>query len=244
MSIIVYIPFRKGSTRLPGKNTQKLCGRPLFRWTVDYARVLRPTADRIVISTDDEEAQYLARRIPDKRIEVYDRLPENATSEATTSSSVKEYLERAENPVADEDIIILMHVTTIGRVRRDISELFGFLDRPGVNLVGYMQHLKRYLFQSDGQGFVTVSNRGDSRYYRTQELDERECPYVSFGEILTCYARAWRRSELELSLEPGFFVLPSESLLVDIDTGEDFEHAEVVMSGLLAQERIFYNLND
>lgn len=244
MSIIIYIPFRKGSTRLPGKNTKDLCGRPLYRWTVDYARMLRPFADRIVVSTDDEEALLQAATIPDDRIEVYERLPENATLEATTTSSVKEYLDRAQKPIDDDDIVVLMHVTTIGRVRRDVSDLFELLDRPGVTRAAYMRQLRIFLFRRDPDGFVSPLNQRDEMQYRTQDLHAEDCPYVSFGEISATYASAWRNSRVELTFEPGFCVLPSETLLVDIDTAEDFERADILMAGLLARNKIFYDLAD
>ena len=44
---------RRGSTRLVGKNTRPLAGRPLFRWTLDAA-LESGVLDHILVSTDDD----------------------------------------------------------------------------------------------------------------------------------------------------------------------------------------------
>ena len=36
-SYIAIIPARGGSKRLPNKNILDFCGKPLIRWTIDYA---------------------------------------------------------------------------------------------------------------------------------------------------------------------------------------------------------------
>ncbi len=52
MSVVIVIPARYGSTRLPGKPLLPLCGKPLIQWV--YERAAQSTcATRIRVATDD-----------------------------------------------------------------------------------------------------------------------------------------------------------------------------------------------
>lgn len=55
--MIVFIPARKGSTRLPGKSTKPLHGKPLIQWTFDAAK---NHGVEVIVSSDDEEVLHLA----------------------------------------------------------------------------------------------------------------------------------------------------------------------------------------
>jgi CMP-N-acetylneuraminic acid synthetase len=58
--ILVLIPAKGGSTRLPRKNIRLLGGRPLLVWAIDSARAAM-VSNRIAVSTDDEEVASIAR---------------------------------------------------------------------------------------------------------------------------------------------------------------------------------------
>ena len=53
MKVIIVIPARKGSVRLPNKNRKKLLGKPLIEWTIDFAKKLQ-FADDVIVSTNDK----------------------------------------------------------------------------------------------------------------------------------------------------------------------------------------------
>ncbi len=61
MRVLVLIPARGGSKRLPGKNIRPLGGKPLIQWSIDTAKAL-PEACDVLVSTDDFETAELARR--------------------------------------------------------------------------------------------------------------------------------------------------------------------------------------
>ena len=60
MKLLIIIPARGGSKRLPGKNTMKLAGKPLISWTIELAQKL-PYEKNIIVSTDSEEIAKVAR---------------------------------------------------------------------------------------------------------------------------------------------------------------------------------------
>src|SRR5205814_10083720 len=51
--IVVVIPARYGSTRLPGKPLISLAGKPMIQRVVERARLAK-RADRVIVATDDE----------------------------------------------------------------------------------------------------------------------------------------------------------------------------------------------
>ena len=53
MKSIGFIPLRKGSKGIPGKNKKKLLGRPLFCWVLGEA--IASTLDAIYVYTDDDD---------------------------------------------------------------------------------------------------------------------------------------------------------------------------------------------
>ncbi len=62
MRVLLIIPARGGSKRLPHKNTIPLLGRPLLAYAVDAARRSR-LGTRCVVSSDDEQILAFAREI-------------------------------------------------------------------------------------------------------------------------------------------------------------------------------------
>ena len=47
-----FIPLRKGSKGIPGKNKKDLAGKPLYQWVLDEA--IQSNLDEVFVFTDDE----------------------------------------------------------------------------------------------------------------------------------------------------------------------------------------------
>ena len=58
-TVLGVVTARAGSKGLPGKNTRPLAGKPLIAYTIDAARESR-AFDRLVLSSDDEQAMAIA----------------------------------------------------------------------------------------------------------------------------------------------------------------------------------------
>jgi CMP-N,N'-diacetyllegionaminic acid synthase len=59
--ILGVITARAGSKAIPGKNTRLLAGRPLIAYTIEAAQKAN-VFDRLILSTDDDEAAAIARQ--------------------------------------------------------------------------------------------------------------------------------------------------------------------------------------
>jgi CMP-N,N'-diacetyllegionaminic acid synthase len=58
--VLGVITARAGSKAIPGKNTRRLAGKPLIAYTIESA-LASDAFDRLILSTDDEEAARIAR---------------------------------------------------------------------------------------------------------------------------------------------------------------------------------------
>lgn len=62
MKVLGLIPARGGSKGIPRKNLRVIAGRPLIAWTIKAAVEAR-VLDRIVVSTEDDEIEAVARSL-------------------------------------------------------------------------------------------------------------------------------------------------------------------------------------
>lgn len=107
--ILIIIPARGGSKRLPGKNIKPINGKPLISYAITAAKKSK-YADRIVVSTDDLKISSVARRygaeVP------FIRPAELASDTASTLSVIQHavnYFEK--NEKIKPDIVVLIQPT-------------------------------------------------------------------------------------------------------------------------------------
>ena len=60
--MIFFVPARNGSTRLKGKNTMIIGGKPLIEWTFESLNVLDVEANHVIVSSDDADILFMARQ--------------------------------------------------------------------------------------------------------------------------------------------------------------------------------------
>jgi CMP-N,N'-diacetyllegionaminic acid synthase len=61
-TVLGVVTARAGSKGIPGKNTRRLAGKPLIAYTIECA-LASGAFDRLILSTDDEEAARMAREL-------------------------------------------------------------------------------------------------------------------------------------------------------------------------------------
>lgn len=83
-NILVVIPARGGSKRLPRKNVLPLAGKPLICWTIEAALEAKLNA-RIIVTSDDEEILDIATQYSSQGVITYRRPDELATDTASTA---------------------------------------------------------------------------------------------------------------------------------------------------------------
>jgi CMP-N,N'-diacetyllegionaminic acid synthase len=117
MRILVLIPARGGSKRLPDKNIRLLGGSPLIVWSINVAKNIPEICDTLV-STDSHEIAEIARNagatVP------WLRPSEMATDSASTTDVCLHALEWYENKHGKVDGLLLLQPTSPFRSRDTI----------------------------------------------------------------------------------------------------------------------------
>ena len=95
MKILVVIPARGGSKRLPRKNIYPLCGRPLISYAIEAcknSKIINP--DNVYVSTEDDEIASVSQ---DLGVNVIDRPLELSQDHVWTQDVLSHALEYTES---------------------------------------------------------------------------------------------------------------------------------------------------
>lgn len=224
MKILVLIPARGGSKRLPGKNLLPLGGRPLIEWSI---RVIEDVLDvkHVLVSTDDSDIAAVARALG--AMVPWLRPTHLATDTATSVDVALHAYDWYEAEFGAVDGIMLLQPTSPLRSRRTIEEgirLFkeGNQAIVGVSLAG--THPLRAL-KLEGENIIPWSS-WDSFSVRSQDLPKAYALTGSFYLI----------SPSELRSGLSFFPTDAKPLLqenlyelVDIDRESDYLLAQALL---------------
>ena len=113
--IIVIIPAKGGSTRLPNKNMHLLLGKPMLQYAIDYSKQSKRIS-KIYVSTDDDQIAHISKTAGAKIIK---RPSELATDTSTTESAIKHALNNIDKR---PDIIVLLQPTSPLRPEKSLDK--------------------------------------------------------------------------------------------------------------------------
>jgi len=131
MHTVGIIPARKGSRRIPHKNTRMLGGKPLVVWTFEEALKAKEL-DRVVVSTDDEEVKRLAEE-HDIEVPFFPR-PAEISTDCDTTLVVKHCVDFLEREGDSIDVVVTLQPTSPFRTSTDINSACGLM-HPNVDSV-------------------------------------------------------------------------------------------------------------
>lgn len=175
---IAFIPCRKGSQGIPGKNKKNINGKPLFHWTVQAASRSR-SITQVVLATDDEEIIEDTEKHGWPKVQVYRRLEENARNESSTSDVILEYLTRNEKNLDGEEIFILIQATSPMLRSEEIDAAFQCFLQSGKDSLVSVSGIKRFLWGRDGKPL----NYDFRHRPRRQEFKEDDILWIENGAI-------------------------------------------------------------
>lgn len=225
---LAIIPARGGSKRIPKKNIKIFLDKPIIAWSIQAA-VATNMFDRIVVSTDDEEiakvAQEFGAEVPFTR-------PDNLADDYTNTRSVvvhaiNWHLAQGLEP----EKICCLYATAPFLREPDIKDGEVLLTKSGADFVfaatSYAFPIQRAL-KLNNEGRVEMF---DPTHAETRSQDLVEA-YHDAGQFYWGTTSAW------ISGAPIFgsgsipFILP-RNRVQDIDTPEDWQHAEALMKTFL-----------
>jgi N-acylneuraminate cytidylyltransferase len=225
MRILYLITARAGSKGLPGKNIKELGGKPLFMYSVDFAKSNMKDDDELCISTNDDELIAIAKAngvdIPFKRSE--ELASDTATSQDVIAHAVKFY----ENQGKSFEAIMLLQPTSPFRDKQDflkMKEAFTDDVEMDVSVKSSKENPYFTLFEENKDGYLNKSKSGS--FTRRQD-----CPSVFAynGSIYLIKIDALKRLTISTFTKIKKVVMP-EKRSVDIDTMADWVMAEYYLN--------------
>jgi CMP-N,N'-diacetyllegionaminic acid synthase len=217
-SAVAFVPARKNSKRLPGKNKKLLNGKPLFQYTIEAA-VNSGCYETVILTSDDEEILSIGNKI--EGVSVIERPLGLAGDDVRAVDVVLHHL----NVIGEEyDYVSLLMATSPFRSAEDIKVSFEMLlKESGDSLVSVV----KYGFQPC-LALRIRNNRLRSYFDRDiqwKRENEFEDAYHVNGAIYT--------SKTELLFKTKTFIhngtiayLMNALKSIDIDTEIDLQYAE------------------
>lgn len=222
---IVFLPCRKGSQRVPNKNTRPFAGIEggLLRIKLEQLLACKKI-DAIYLSSDDEIVLNIGRAMNDERI-IIDRRPDYLCQSSTSTDEVICYLQEL---IKEDATIIWTHVTSpflkaetydnmIESYYNNLSEYDSLMS---------VNELRTFIWNKDG---AINYDREKEKWPRTQTLE----PWF---EINSGVFIADRSIYARLNDRVGKRVFPYVTTKLesfDIDWPEDFEMAELMYTNIL-----------
>ncbi|MFA5340200.1 MAG: acylneuraminate cytidylyltransferase family protein [Clostridia bacterium] len=112
-----FIPARKGSVGIPGKNKKDFCGKPLVQWSIDQAKESK-LFDKIIVSSDDEDILEIAKKC---KVTAVPRVAELSGDDVRLDDVMFDLFVRKENKC---DYICLLQPTSPLRSVKDIISTY------------------------------------------------------------------------------------------------------------------------
>lgn len=222
MKKVAIIPARGGSKRIPRKNIKPFFGRPMISYSIQAALDCG-LFDKVIVSTDDDEIAEVARscgaEIP------FLRPAELANDHAGTGAVIVHAIDWFRQQGIRFDAACCIYATAPLLEPERLKEGWELLQQPGkrfaFSVTSYAFPIQRAL-KRNADGSVEMF-WPDNLMKRSQDL---EPAYHDAAQFYWGWCDAFLNGEVTFSPISAPVVLP-RNLVVDIDTPEDWEVAEV-----------------
>ena len=225
MNWISLIPVRSGSKGIPNKNVRLVCGKPLYRHTVDFA--LNAGTNQIYITTDIQEILTSPK---ERKIVTIKRKKNLCGDDTLISSVILDFLNGPEGmKISDDQIIVLLQVTSPLRQKVDLLKALNrFTTLSDVDLMMAVteaeNHALKYGYIVDGK-FRHISEPRLC-FENRQNLPKLFKPTGGFY----IFKAGWYRANKSLAtMSTGTYELSQRDSL-DIDSFVDLERFEAILN--------------
>jgi CMP-N-acetylneuraminic acid synthetase len=229
LRVLGLIPARGGSKGVPRKNLRPLGGRPLVEWSIDTARST-PAIDRVLLSTDDPEIAETGRRagadVPFLRPE------ELARDDTPTIAVLQHALRWLETRGDPYDVVALLQPTSPFRPTGLVESALAVLAENDATSVISVRAVPakfnpHWVFLPGNNGCLRLATGGPDPIPRRQELP----PAVIRDGMLYLVRTEVVLQEGTLYGRRCFPISRPAMGDVNLDTLQDFEQAERMLSG-------------
>ncbi len=223
MKILALIPARGGSKGVPGKNKEKVCGRPLIEYSIEAALDSK-LIDEIWVSSDDEELLAIAGHF--EKVKLHFRQAELATDTSPIIDTIRAVLETSERKW---DALVLLQPTSPIRNGEQIDEAIKMLiNNPDANSIISVCamndiHPSR-MYWKDGERLIAINSSLEET--RRQAI---EPAYFRNGSIYVTRVQSILKDNKVMAKPSLAYEMPSYQLL-NIDGPRDMLIAETLIN--------------
>ena len=215
--IIVMIPARLGSKRIPQKNIRYMCGKPLIQYPIELA-VKTGMCSEIWVNTEDEALGEAVQRLG---AQFHKRPAELATDSATNREFTYEFLKKHEC-----DYVVMVNTTSPLLSEKTYKRFFEFVE------------------ENDYDSIMSVVTEKEETFFKDQPLnfslkEKINSQFLEPTQKIVWALTAWKRSSFiemqENGVNPVFggklgkFEIPKNEAC-DLDTEEDWKIAEGILT--------------
>ena len=231
---IAFVPIRKGSKGIPGKNMKVFCGKPLLFWVLDA--LIKSKIDLIVVATDDGNASVEIERhckqlqmdktekVP---VELYPRRLSNAGDKSSTESVMLEYIENRRRHMDDGDIFMLVQATSPFLESHHVNEALEKMESHECDSLLTVVPFDRFLWER-GEPFLHCNTEVNySVFDRPLRQVLKENYFMENGAIYASRVRQILDTKSRLSGAIGRVVMPKDTF-VEIDDHLDWALSETI----------------
>jgi N-acylneuraminate cytidylyltransferase len=222
--LLAIIPARGGSKGLPGKNIMSLFGKPLIAWSIEAARNAH-CITKMIVSTDDFTIKEISNAY---KAETPFLRPAHLALDNTLGIDV---VLHAIEHLPDFEYVCMLQPTSPLRTGEDIDKAFNYFLKSGANAcVSVIPTI-----QSPFWTFELSKNGHLKSLFTKEEFPKRrqEIPATYFlnGAIYIAKTQWLIKSKSFITDETIAYIMDKEKS-IDIDTIEDFNEAEKVLTKL------------
>ncbi|KXJ43817.1 N-acylneuraminate cytidylyltransferase [Marinobacter salarius] len=221
MNRVAIIPARGGSKRIPRKNVNPFCGKPMIAWSIETAKI-SGCFDRIVVSTDDRGIADVATRwgaeVPFLRPEI---LSDDYTGTLPVIRHAVDWLKEQNFPV---DYACCLYATAPFVSAEDLQRGWRLIRQTRAD---YAFSVTSFAFPIQRAIRVTDSGRVamfNPEHFTTRSQDLEEA-WHDAGQFYWGKASAWLEEKMIFTEDSVPVKLPRHRVQ-DIDTPEDWSRAE------------------
>lgn len=215
MKVICFIPVRKGSKGIPGKNIRLLGDKPLICWILDSV-LLSHIADEICVATDCDKTMNLINRRYGTVVNVFRRSHWTARDESPTIDVVREYLENSN--AAPDDLFILLQATSPFTQVKELCNLHQEMLKRAYDSYIACYRLKKFRWSDNGEPLdYTFETKPRRQEYKGLLIESGAFYASTVGRIL--FSGQLLSGSVKV-IEVG------EAGMIDIDEENDWQLAE------------------
>ena len=181
---IFIIPARKGSKGIPNKNIKKLFGKPLLKYTTDFAKQIKTSNDIICVTTNDQRVKNMIKN--DNEIELINR-PNNLALDSTPMQDVIDHVIKfyGDKNIFFNSIVLLQPTSPIRKISdfKKIKKEFNINLDMVVSVKKAKENPYYLLYEENHKGFIEKSK--PLKVIRRQDVPDVYCLNGSFFMINT-----------------------------------------------------------